>query len=194
LLAFQWFSPILPKLPWAIQTLVGIFVPVLSLNIVHSIFRSETHQSNRGQQESPAGWIGTGLVCILSVWFASGVFTYYPSIIVTGSMTPTIDVGDMVIAKKVDARAVRVGDIVQYRRDKMVINHRVIDIQNTDNGEVFTTKGDANPSADPPVTSKQIIGKDVLTIPKIGLLSMFLRGELGPESQQRYEIPGTASP
>ncbi len=112
------------------------------------------------------------------------------NVVVSGSMEPVMYRGDIVIIDK-NPRNVEVGDIVVYNAvwyNQPVI-HRVINIQNTSAGPVYTIKGDNNPSADPYLVKKdQIIskvvnypwsddpGKDPVIIPKIGYVTIWIRG------------------
>lgn len=85
----------------------------------------------------------------------------------TGSMTPTIRVGDAVlIDKKVNKDKLKVKDIIAYKnKDGILVVHRIIKI-NSDG--TFITKGDANNSADTLYVNKdQIKGKVKLKIPFI---------------------------
>jgi hypothetical protein len=54
--------------------------------------------------------------------------------------------------------------------------HRVAEIQQTESGLQFITKGDANNAPDTtPVTADQIRGKLILTIPKVGWVSIAIK-------------------
>jgi signal peptidase I len=80
----------------------------------------------------------------------------------TGSMVPTLHRGTLVVIEHVPASAITVGTIVAYTTTCLPspVVHRVIAISNTSNGPVYTTKGDANPSADPcPVPYSAVLGK-----------------------------------
>ena len=95
------------------------------------------------------------------------LFGYTPTIVVSGSMVPTIDVYSISIIKECSTEDVEIGDIIVYRNyDRNIsIIHRAIDITEASSGElVITTKGDANPSRDNyKTTNKNIIGKVVYT-------------------------------
>ena len=97
--------------------------------------------------EKSAVWSASSLISIMIIWFAAGVFPVFPTVILTGSMKPAIDPGDVVIVRKAEAGDVKIGDIIQYWRGDIFIIHRVIDIKET--GE-FQTKGDNNISPDSP--------------------------------------------
>jgi len=175
--AFQWFSPVLPNLPWATKAMLGVFLPLLSVVLVRSLYQAEAREKVRSsrEEENPVGWIFTGLIALVFIWFSVGLFPIFPSVIVSGSMTPTIHVGDVVLIRKLPAADLKVGDIAQYRLKNITVNHRIIAIEGSGKNEVFIFKGDANPSADDPVSPQQIIGKQIALIPKIGLVTMAFR-------------------
>jgi signal peptidase len=181
LAAFWWLCPILPDLTWSLQGLIGAGVPILGMVAVSSYHASKArHGDGRqraGQAGFPAGWILTALAAVVIVWFAVGVFPFQPSLVGSGSMSPVLQTGDIVIVAKVPADTVKVGDIIEYRRDKDTnIVHRVIEIDQSGGAKTFTTKGDANQSADAaPVIPDNVIGKVVFKIPKLGMVSIFVK-------------------
>ncbi len=73
--------------------------------------------------------------------------------IISGSMSPTIEKGDMIIVK-LDTEY-NVGDIVSFKEDDSVITHRIVE----KNDDYYVTKGDANNTKDNPIKESQIIGK-----------------------------------
>ena len=95
----------------------------------------------------------------------------------SGSMEPTIPVGNVVVIKPVDPNKLQKDEIICFKVSKpKSITHRIIDI--TDEG--FITKGDANEDPDPfLVEKKNIIGKVVFTIPWLGYLNHFVKTPLG---------------
>ncbi len=103
--------------------------------------------------------------------------------IVTGSMVPVYNVGDVIIAKGVDANSLKVGDDVVYKGEEgsfkdRVVTHRIINIQETGNGKVITTQGVANNAADPSISQEQILGKVVYKLKILSLLSHFVNNNL----------------
>lgn len=84
--------------------------------------------------------------------------------IVTESMVPKYEVGDILISKTVDPSEVKVGDDLVYLGEKgsfanKIITHQVVQIEQTENGEyLFHTKGIANTEEDPVVSQGQIYG------------------------------------
>lgn len=83
--------------------------------------------------------------------------------IVTESMVPKYQVGDMIISKEVDVSKINKGDDVVYIgsqgdfKDK-IVTHQVIDIDIEGDMYYFHTKGIANTVEDPLVSGEQVYG------------------------------------
>ena len=115
------------------------------------------------------------------------------NVVVSGSMEPAFYRGDIVLVQKADFFGVhefnpddvQVGDVVVYDAkwfDQPVI-HRIIRIAEINGTTMYVIKGDNNDSPDPYyATSDQIkekvvtFGDNLVVIPKIGYLSLWLRG------------------
>jgi signal peptidase len=170
--AFWWFCPILPNLPWAFQGLIGVVVPVVGLVVANTLrtSRPRRRQARREGEGSLAGWIVTTIIAVAIIWFAVGLFPVHPTTVISGSMRPTLDVGDVVIIAKVSADTVKPDDIIQFREAEGVTTvHRVVKIQEIEGKTVFITQGDANSEPDAnPVLPGNVVGKAVFNIPKIG--------------------------
>ncbi len=77
------------------------------------------------------------------------------------SMSPTIRNGDAVVVEPCDGSALRLGDIVFYRRAGGHIAHRLIELR--DGGMTLVTRGDAHTYCDPPFGPHEVVGR-VVTI------------------------------
>ncbi|GGJ48894.1 signal peptidase I [Streptomyces brasiliensis] len=69
--------------------------------------------------------VALGLVLFLG-GFGWGAVEYRPYTVPTSSMTPTIDVGDRVLAQRVDGSEIRRGDVVVFRDKSWVTNADVV--------------------------------------------------------------------
>ncbi len=83
----------------------------------------------------------------------------------SGSMEPTLKVGEVILSKSCDPESIAVGDIVTYEgqrgefKDK-IVTHRVERGPYSQSGERYiVTKGDNNPASDSPVNVNDILGK-----------------------------------
>lgn len=91
--------------------------------------------------------------------------------ILTGSMSPTIKPGNLVVVKETLPNEVKKNDVITFRSDitNNVTTHRAIDIVNSDGKTEFITKGDANNTQDPvPLDEKLLVGKVIFQIPYLG--------------------------
>lgn len=92
----------------------------------------------------------------------------------SGSMQPAIKVGSLVVSQK--ATDYKVGDVITFKNAPAPTTHRIAEIKDS----VYTTKGDANDSADTePVRQEQILGKVVLSLPYLGYPVSFAKTKEG---------------
>lgn len=112
------------------------------------------------------------IIIILNIKINNNVVTFFGYTrlnVLTGSMSPTINAGDMIIVKR--SKEYVVNDIITFKEDESIITHRIVDIK--DNS--FITKGDFNnKNDDNSVNYNQIIGKVIYTIPSYGKKSNIL--------------------
>ncbi len=91
-------------------------------------------------------------------------FNYRMFTVISGSMKPKYDIGDVLISKKVDASKIKEGDVISYLGTKggfagKVITHEVIGVTKDKNGKyVFRAKGLGNLVEDPAVSEDQLYG------------------------------------
>ena len=91
--------------------------------------------------------------------------------VLSGSMKPEINPGDIVFVTNNGKNDLSEGDIITFREADNIITHRIVDI--TKDG--YITKGDNNNSIDLfTVSYENIIGRVLFHIPKIGYLIAFL--------------------
>ena len=110
------------------------------------------------------------------------IFGFKAMTVLTGSMSPEINPGDLVIVRNIkESNALKVGDTVTYKnRDNILITHRVLEVNNSDGLKTYITKGDANPVADvEPVTQGQLEGTYITQIPYLGYIGMFVKTSTG---------------
>lgn len=96
-------------------------------------------------------------------------FGFGASVILSGSMEPTLSVNDLVFVIEQDSY--QADDIVVYQEGTMLIIHRIISVD----GDTVITKGDANNVADDPITLDRIKGKLAFRIPYIGFIFKMIK-------------------
>ena len=95
------------------------------------------------------------------------------SVVLTGSMEPTIKAGEVIIIHEQDEY--EIGDILTYRENGILVTHRIIDKTQT----TYTTRGDANNTNDPAISKKAAVGKTIFHIPYIGTFILFIQTPIG---------------
>ena len=109
------------------------------------------------------------------------VMGYTPMSVLTGSMRPMLEPGDMIVTKKVQADNIAVGEVITYRvSNDTLVTHRVIEVLEENGSYRFRTQGDANNTEDQQlIESSNIVGSYVFKIPKGGYIANFTRSPIG---------------
>lgn len=76
------------------------------------------------------------------------VFGYSPVIVLSGSMSPAFEAGDMIIIQKTDPYTLKVNDVICYMEEESAVTHRIMDVQQEDGQILYITQGDANNTED----------------------------------------------
>lgn len=100
--------------------------------------------------------------------------------VISESMSPRLKINDIVIVKKgYEIESYKKGNIITFIRDNEVITHRIDRVISADMRPAFITKGDNNKVEDEELVKyENIIGKVVLTMPKVGALVNLLQNKL----------------
>jgi signal peptidase I len=95
--------------------------------------------------------IGTAVLGLLILAIGPRLYPFQSFYVRTGSMSPVIPVGALVVATRASATELKPGDVIVFRRPdrpQMMVVHRINAIEQTDSGPAFITKGDANGTPD----------------------------------------------
>lgn len=104
--------------------------------------------------------------------------------IITESMKPKYQVGDMIVAKKKNIDNIEIGNDIVYLgeegdfKDK-IVTHRVIDKQYKNGKYIFTTKGINNDVEDPFVNQEQVYGVVIYKTILLSFLSKIVSNTYG---------------
>ncbi|MBR4060705.1 MAG: signal peptidase I [Lachnospiraceae bacterium] len=152
-------------LRYTIFTVLGtvlciIFLPILLINIT-LIIKSYT---NADEVPSVGG--------------------YLPLIVLTDSMYPEIESGDLIICHTIEGNEVKVGDVIAFfdpaGNGASIVTHRVTEVVKENNNISFRTKGDANNVEDSlPVPGKNLVGIYKGRIAGAGNIAMFMQTSTG---------------
>ncbi|MBO9532855.1 MAG: signal peptidase I [Solirubrobacteraceae bacterium] len=121
-----------------------------------------------------------GIVLLVMVPVAMG---WRPYTVLTGSMRPNIQPGDVVMDQPIRAPEIHVGDVVTFSdpsRQGRLVTHRVRSVAHS---EIFTTvetRGDANNTSERwQVQTKDRVGRVVFVLPKVGHVANLVRNPAG---------------
>ena len=107
------------------------------------------------------------------------VLDYNIYLVRSESMTPAINMGDMVITGPLNGPfngEVKPSSIITYQRGEELVTHRVISIE----GDTLVTKGDAVEDPDvQPVYLSSLTGIYLFKIPFLGYVSNYIRTKVG---------------
>lgn len=115
------------------------------------------------------------IIMIAFIMLISCQFRFGALVIGSGSMSKTIEKGDVVIYDSDKISEIEIGDIIVFDNGQITIVHRVIDISVVNNEKRYYTKGDNNKEKDEGyVKEENIFGKVTLKVPYVGLPTIYL--------------------
>lgn len=94
--------------------------------------------------------------------------------VISRSMYPVLNRGDLIIVKEVTPEEIEVGTVLVFRHENGLAVHRVVRFK----GEKIVTKGDANTDEDNPITYDDVVGRvptignTLVKVPLIGRISL----------------------
>ena len=99
------------------------------------------------------GVVGLAVLTFLLLAVGPHLLGYRTMTMLTGSMAPAIDPGDVTVVTPIAVSAVTEGMVITYHKpveDRSLVTHRVVSVETGTDGSVqIRTKGDANPAVDP---------------------------------------------
>jgi signal peptidase len=105
------------------------------------------------------------------------VFGYQLKTVLSGSMEPEIQTGSIIAVQTVeDGSGFAEGDVITFMesQDKL-ITHRVVEVNESSDGIIYTTKGDNNnaPDSSPVLAENVVAGYSGFTVPYAGYIINF---------------------
>ena len=108
---------------------------------------------------------------------------YRPFTVLSGSMEPAIDTGDVVVNSSISPLDARVGDVVTFndpQNQSRLITHRLRRVRAKGGMVEMVTKGDANNTTERwTVPANGRIGRVEYRVPKVGYALSFVSGKNG---------------
>lgn len=178
---YMYLLPIIPNPNEYITSLIRFLLPVLVAYRIYVFYKKDSEEEEEEVKNSKTGKYITlfisSMVVIFLVYITSGYFKYWAVAIISGSMHPTIDRGDVVIIEKInkDYTRLKEGQVIAYKYNGIIVVHRLVKILKIDDTYYFYSKGDANKDIDNyQIEEDMIIGVVNLKVPYIGYPTVWL--------------------
>lgn len=172
----RYILPIVTSFGVYIESIIYISFPIIVFIIIYNDFKKREKKniilSSKFKKNTKFIYYIVTIILITIVSLTSGYFKYQAIVIATGSMTPNINKGDMVVIEKVapkDAKKLKEGEVLAFKREDKIVVHRIYKIYTSGNEIFFKTKGDHNNAPDGYLTeAKEILGTVKFNIRYIG--------------------------
>lgn len=173
--------PIFPDFGEYINVLLKTVLPIAIMARLNNMFNYYSVRKIKDSRYNSRKLILYSVITfalLLIVVLTSGLFTYQALTIGSGSMSPAIEKGDVIVLRSMkneEARKIKKGDVLVYNHDNKIIVHRVI--KKSNNGETisFKTKGDYNNAKDSwIVKQEEVIGIVKFRIRWVGMPTVAL--------------------
>lgn len=190
--------PILPDADWSVLSILNSAVPFFSYIYINYMINKMDKTLNHKEVKTVdlKGWLAMIAIVILMVCFGVGLFPIEPLVIASNSMAPKIYKGDIVIIQDKDVSEVKKGDIIRYKMDGYYVVHRVVMINEDEEGNrQFITKGDNNEDIDLyPVKEYQYAGTIKFDIPYLGYPTLILSKLLNTNVDDKVTVDKGRTP
>ncbi len=177
---YPYILPITPDLGIYLESVLLMIFPVLLKRNIYFRFDKDKKIDLKDKKYSKRILTSILIVLItLTIALNSNLFRYWMAVIGSGSMEPTINIGDTVIVDKSYQKhleKLKNGDILVFKNGQKIYVHRIINIDNIEENYYIKTKGDRKEQIEDSwiVTNKDIIGVVKFKIKYIGYPTVWL--------------------
>ena len=177
---YYYLLPIVPNPNEYLMSVINLLLPVLLFYRIYLFLKkSRDEEVDRFYKKKHFGWLILSVaITVILVYFTSGYFSFWAIAVASGSMSPAINKGDVVVIHKINDDGygnIEKGDVLAFQYDNVTIVHRVVNVVQDNGKYYFYTKGDANNHEDNFTIEKEmVIGKVSIRIPWLGIPTVWL--------------------
>lgn len=181
-------KPVKTKVKRRIRTRIRIRKSSPSLESAHKKKRQK-HIAKKKPVSTPVKIVTYGAIAVFGLLLLFYVIlptmqgSMHFLIVLSGSMGPDINPGDIVVSTYINPEEIKMNDVITFTTaddPKNCVTHRVINITNEQGSINFQTKGDANEEPDLNIVqSSDVVGKVAFVIPYLGYVPHFAKSFLG---------------
>lgn len=169
---YIYILPIFPNLGNYINSVLGVLCPVIVYMSVSRIIKLyDKNDKYVVAVKRRYLFIPLLLLTAILIVLVSGIGKYKIVAIASGSMEPEFYRGDAIVFQKIeDVSKIEIGNIIAYKKNGVLVTHRVVGMSRVKGSYVFLTKGDNNDSVD----SYEIFEEDIegIVIYKVSYIGM----------------------
>ena len=169
---YKYVLPLIPNPSEYVVAIINLLLPIIfAFRIIKFFEAKRNNKIIKGYQKIRMRNLLLPLtIVIILVYFYSGYFRYYAIAVATGSMEPNIYRGDVVVVDKhYSFNDLEPGEVIAFKKDGVIIVHRIFKKLKIGDSYIYYTKGDANQKMDDLVIEKDmIVGIVEYKIPFIG--------------------------
>lgn len=184
---YVYIMPIVPNLNDYMTSTVMFLIPLALMILVDKRFATEEEEEEDLRDKKYINKAINGvLIAVMAIMIAlfSNLFPVWIAAVGSGSMEPTIMIGDAIIVDKTvakDPNKLTVGDVLVFKIKDTIYTHRIIEIKEINGKKAMITKGDREGQAVDTwvVTNENIIGRVKFKIPYVGWPTVWLSRMVG---------------
>ena len=173
--------PIFPNLSIYLESILSILLPIFVGMLIYLRFKKITIKDFRNKSTTLK--VITGIIfvfTVITIALYSNLFSYTVAVIGSGSMDPTLKIGDMILIDKTYRKRtgrLKEGQVLVFKIKDTIYTHRIVKISRKNGKCYILTKGDRKGQEIDTwtVTNKDIVGVTKLKIPMMGYPSVWLR-------------------
>lgn len=176
---YMYIIPIIPNPNEYLYSIIELIVPMIFLYRIYRFYKEDKDEEivREYHKKSFSKLLLPTIVIIILVYLTSGYFYFHAIVVASGSMTPNISKGDVVIIEKIkNKRDIKVGTVIAYKYNNIIIVHRLVKKINVGDDIYYFTKGDANKDIDNyKITENMVIGVVNIEVPYIGYPTVWIK-------------------
>ena len=179
---YMYVIPITPNIYIFLESVIKMVMPHI-IYVIIEFFDNKKEQiiSVKEKKKNTIILIISCIIIVLIIMLVSCQFKYGVLVVGSGSMTGTINKGDIILYKRYEEEEeVKKGDIIVFNGEGIKVIHRIIDEKMIGGTKIYYTQGDANVNKDEGYrVYEDIVGEVKIRIPYLGYFTLWINDLIG---------------